>query len=156
MLANTIEWLSRQVVSITMATVVASGHVDAAGTWSDAPEAAVNPDCDQNAEQPMPELSRLYLRTDPRVRTTGRAIKGLYYATRSDGPNQLVAFLMVCAGRLASRPFLLFEFDTGTFLLDANGDGCVDGVGVLAQKEIDPVEFLSALPTGRRFCTRQE
>ena len=102
-----IEWLSRQVV-IAITTVGASGYASAPETWPVLPEAAVNPACDRNAEQPMPELRRLYLRTDPRVRTAGRAIKGIYYATQLDGPNQLVAFMMVCAGRLASRPFLLF------------------------------------------------
>ena len=155
MLASMIEWLSRQVV-IAITTIGASGYASAPGTWPEVPEAAVNPACDHNAEQPMPELHRLYLRTDPRVRTAGRAIKGLYYATRSDGPNQVVAFVMACAGRLGSPPFLLFEFDTGAFLLDADGDGCVDGAGVLARGEIDPVEFLSALPAARRYCAPSE
>ncbi len=61
-------------------------------------------------------------------------------------------FQMGCAGMLDPRPFLEFEFRTGIYLLDQDGDGCTDGAGLLDSAEIDPVEFLPALPVARRSC----
>ena len=100
----------------------------------------------------MHDLHALFLRTDPLLESSGRAIKGLYYASRADGPNELVVFRMGCTRLLDPRPFLEFEFRTGIYLLDQDGDGCTDGAGLLASGEIDPVEFLPALPVARRSC----
>lgn len=137
---------------MAMMTVVAPTKAGPIGTGFDAPDATPNPACGEIGAKPMPDLRHLHLRTDPRLHSGARAVKGLYYAAQADGPNQLVAFSLACAGRMDSRPFLLFEFDTGAYLLDADGDGCADGVGVLPRGAIDPMEFLPELTTARRSC----
>ena len=75
----------------------------------------------------------------------------MYYARAADGPDDVVAFLLGCGGLLDPRPFQVFEFATGAFLLDADGDGCADGAGILLDK-IDPAEFLPALSRLRPGC----
>ena len=136
----------------TVMTVSAWEMANLIGIPPIAAETIGNIECNEVNKKAMPDLQTLYLRTDPHLRSTGRVIKGLYYATRPEGPNKLVAFLIGCAEVLDPRPFLLFDFDTNTYLLDAEGDGCVDGAGVLVSGEIDPVEFLPALPEMRRIC----
>ena len=116
------------------------------------PKPAVGPNCRSAGKPAMHDLHALFLRTDPRLESSGRAIKGLYYASRVDGPNELVVFQMGCAGLLDPKPFLEFEFGTTIYLLDQDGDGCTDGAGLLDLGEIDPVEFLPALPVARRSC----
>lgn len=152
MAAAELHRLGRSVFVMAMMSVVAASKAGPIGTGFDAPDAAPNPACGEIGAKAMPDLRHLHLRTDPRLRSRGRVVKGLYYAARPDGPNELVAFSLACDGRMDSRPFLLFEFDTGAYLLDADGDGCADGVGVLPRGAIDPVEFLPELTTAQRSC----
>jgi hypothetical protein len=100
--------------------------------------------CRSRGARAMPDLGRLVLRTDALLHAGGDVIKGMYYGRSSDGPNDLVAFRLGCAGVLDPRPFLVFKFAAGAFLLDADRDGCADGAGVLSN-EIDPADFLPAL-----------
>jgi hypothetical protein len=107
--------------------------------------------CSSRAMRPMPDLARLRLRTDSVLHAAGEVIKGMYYAHVADGPNDLVAFRLGCGGVLDARPFLVFDFASGLFLLDGDGDGCADGAGQLLD-EIDPAEFLPALSRSRSGC----
>jgi hypothetical protein len=100
----------------------------------------------------MPDLRALVLRTDPRVHARGAVVKGMYYARSGAGPNDLVAFRLGCGGVLEARPFLVLDFRTGGYLLDAAGDGCADGTGVLPGGEVDPADFLPAPVRGRFAC----
>ena len=108
--------------------------------------------CRLQAAGAMPDLGRLVLRTDPVLHAGGMVIKGMYYGQTMDRPSDLVAFRLGCSGVLAQRPFLVLDFRTGIYLLDADGDGCADATGLLAGDAIDPVEFLPALSPTRAVC----
>ena len=108
--------------------------------------------CRSRAEGTMPDLGRLVLRTDPALHASGNVIKGMYYGRSIAGPNDLVAFRVGCLGILARRPFLVLDFRTGMYVLDADGDGCADGAGMLPDGEIDPVEFLPAISPIQAMC----
>lgn len=112
---------------------------------------ATRANCARTDETDMPDLTSLYLLTDPAVRAGGSVIKGLYFAHSREGPNDLVAFWLACSGILEPRPFLSFEFATGLYLLDSDRDGCADQTGVAPRGTIDPADFLESLPT-RWWC----
>lgn len=108
--------------------------------------------CDALGKKAMSNLAAMHQRTDPKVHAGGTIVKGIYYSIRPDGPNDLVAFWVGCAGVLDGKPFLVFEFPSNNYYFDSDGDGCTDGAGVAAGGAIDPVDFLPALPTDRRNC----
>jgi hypothetical protein len=53
---------------------------------------AVQADCGAINRAAMPNLGALHIRTEPLLHTNSRTIKGLYYANRPDGPNDLVVW----------------------------------------------------------------
>jgi hypothetical protein len=89
----------------------------------------------------MPNLSGLALRSNPQVYSAGRVIKGLYYSQTSTGPHDVAAFHLTCERHLEPMPFLVVDFLSRQFFLDANRDGCVDAAGTLPLPEIDPADF---------------
>jgi hypothetical protein len=102
--------------------------------------------------QPMPNLSALLLRSNPRVFAAGRLIKGLYYSETPKGRNAVVAFHMACDRLLERKPFLMMDFRSSRFFLDADRDGCVDTTGTLALPEIDPADFMPAVDGAEELC----
>jgi hypothetical protein len=102
--------------------------------------------------QPMPDLSALLLRSNPRVFAAGRLIKGLYYSATPEGRNAVAAFHMACDRLLERKPFLMMDFRSSQFFFDADRDGCVDATGTLALPEIDPADFLPAVNGAEGVC----
>jgi hypothetical protein len=102
--------------------------------------------------QPMPNLGALLLRSNPRVFATGRLIKGLYYSESLKGRNAVAAFHMACDRHLERKPFLMMDFRSSRFLLEADRDGCVDATGTLTLPEIDPADFLPAVNGAEELC----
>ena len=109
-------------------------------------------DCRDKNGAGLPNFRAMQSRTNPALHSTGLVIKGRYFARDAGGPNELVLFWLGCDGRLEGGPFLSFDFATGAYLLDLDGDGCADGAGTMASGEIDPGDFLTALPPTRREC----
>ncbi|MCW2239900.1 hypothetical protein [Azospirillum canadense] len=99
----------------------------------------------------MPDLSGLSTRTDPQVQGHGRIIKGLYYVTEPEGPNELVAFYNACEHQLESRPFLIFDFGTQRYYFDADRDGRLDETGP-GGEGIDPVPFAQREVDWSTYC----
>jgi hypothetical protein len=66
----------------------------------------------------MPDVSAMALRSNPRVQSAGRLIKGLYYSDRIPGPHTMVAFYFACEQHLEAKPFLVMNFETHQFFLD--------------------------------------
>jgi hypothetical protein len=100
----------------------------------------------------MPDLNALLLRSNPRVFAAGRLIKGLYYSETPKGLNAVAAFYMACDRILEQKPFLMMDFRSSRFFLDADRDGCVDATGTLALPEIDPADFLPAVDGAEELC----
>ena len=100
----------------------------------------------------MPDLALLRLQTDPRVHAGGFLIKGMFYSRTQQGPPDAVAFRLGCAAMLDARPFLVLDFTSSVLFLDSDADGCIDAAEVLPEAEIDPADFLPALPAQRREC----
>jgi hypothetical protein len=101
----------------------------------------------------MPDLSALFLRSNPRVFATGRLIKGLYYSERPNGLHAMAAFYMACDQLLERKPFLIMDFRSSAFFLDGDRDGCADATGALALPEIDPADFAPAVEGAEQLCT---
>jgi hypothetical protein len=97
-------------------------------------------------------LNVLLLRSNPRVFATGRLIKGLYYSEVPQGLNAMAAFYMACDGLLDRKPFLMVDFRSSQFFLDANRDGCADAAGTLPLPEIDLADFLPSVDGVEEFC----
>jgi hypothetical protein len=101
----------------------------------------------------MPDLNALLLRSNPRVFATGRLIKGLYYSETPKGLlSAMAAFYIACDRLLERKPFLMMDFRSSRFFLDADRDGCVDATGTLALPEIDPADFLPAVDGAEELC----
>jgi hypothetical protein len=100
----------------------------------------------------MPDLSALFLRSNPSVFVTGRLIKGLYYSEAPKGLNAIVAFYMACDRVLEQKPFLMMDFRSSEFFLDGNRDGCVDATGALSRLAIDPADYLPAVDGAEELC----
>jgi hypothetical protein len=131
---------------------VASGLEHPVATHFVEPVPVDEASCRLQAAGVMPDLGRLVLRTDPVLHAGGKVIKGMYYGQTMDRPSDLVAFRLGCSGVLAQRPFLVLDFRTGIYLLDADGDGCADAAGLLADDAIDPVDFLPAISPVGEAC----
>ncbi len=108
--------------------------------------------CAERAALPMPDLRGYALRGDPRVHVGGKVIKGLYYSERGDGPNDLVAFRLACFLAMEPRPFLVLDFRTDEYALDADRDGCADRTGRVPSGEIDPADFLAEVEGWGAYC----
>jgi len=100
----------------------------------------------------MPDMTALFLRSNPRVFATGRLIKGLYYSEVPKGLNAIAAFYMACDRLLEGKPFLIMDFRSSTFFLDGNRDGCAEATGTLSLPEIDPADFLPSVDGAEEFC----
>jgi len=106
----------------------------------------------RRAVRTMPALREMVRRTDPQVQSGGKVIKGMYYAMAAEGHNDLVAFRLACHGQLEPWPFLVFDFRTGEYFLDADRDGCADEAGHQPELEVDPVDFLHRIDDAARYC----
>lgn len=137
-----IRWLLAPVLLLATGGAVA-GHATASTTGVD---------CREKGSANLPDFRAMHSRTEPALHAAGLVIKGRYFASDVDGPNELVLFWLGCDGRIEGEPFLSFEFATGAYLLDLDGDGCADGAGSMASGEIDPGDFLATLPSWRRDC----
>ena len=138
-----------------LAGLVVILFTSAAGAWEFAEPGHRDAACQRNAfGRAMPDLGRLALRTDPRLHAGGFLIKGMYYGPIAGGPHELLAFRLGCAGRLDPRPFLVVELASWTVLIDGDGDGdgCVDDTAIEWGGEVDPVDYLPALPPARLAC----
>ncbi len=100
----------------------------------------------------MPDLRGHVLRSDPRIHAGGKLIKGLYYSERADGPNDLVAFRLACFLAMEPRPFLIFDFRSLEYALDADRDGCAEETGRAPAPEIDPADFLGQVAGWATYC----
>lgn len=80
-------------LSLFLAMVLSLGSAPAARSSESLEDALIVQRC---VHQPMPGLRPLVLRSDPRVSTAGRLIKGMYYAKTRDGGHAIVAFYIAC------------------------------------------------------------